>query len=63
MTASCMLLSRVSSWRWLERTAGETLFDAAGRFIDGAGDAADFVLGSFEDAGLEIAVGDASRRR
>src|ERR1035438_9635511 len=23
MTASCMLLSRVSSWRWLERTAAK----------------------------------------
>ncbi len=38
---------------------GETLFDAAGGFIDGAGDAADFVLRSFQDAGLKVAFGDA----
>ena len=31
---------------------GETLFDAAGGFIDGAGDAADLVLRGLEDAGL-----------
>ena len=38
---------------------GKTLFDAAGSLIDGAGDAADFVRRSFEDAGLEVAFGNA----
>ena len=38
---------------------GKTFFDAAGGFIDGGGDAADFILRSFVDAGLEIAFGDA----
>ncbi len=38
---------------------GETLLDAAGSLIDGAGDAANFVRRSFEDAGLKIAFGNA----
>ena len=38
---------------------GETLFDAAGSLIDGAGDAADFIRRSFQDAGLKVALGDA----
>jgi hypothetical protein len=39
---------------------GETLFDAAGSFVDGASDAADFVLGSLADARLEFTIGYAS---
>ena len=38
---------------------GKTLFDATGRLIDGSGNPADFVLRRFEDAGLEIAFGNA----
>src|SRR6202034_4607039 len=38
---------------------GEAEFDTARRFIDGAGDATDFVLRSFEDARLKIAIRDA----
>src|SRR6202050_1488181 len=37
---------------------GETFFDAAGCAIDGSGDPADFILGSFADTGLQIAFGD-----
>jgi hypothetical protein len=37
----------------------ETLFDAAGGFIDGIGDAADLVLRSLVDASRKITVGDA----
>src|SRR5271166_1158579 len=40
--------------------SGEAVFNAAGSFVDGSGDAADFVLRMFEDARLKIAIGDAS---
>ncbi len=59
ITASCMLLSRVSSWRWLKRTASKLSSTRRGGAIDGSGDAADFVLRSFLDAGLKIAFRDA----
>src|ERR1700733_16092121 len=39
---------------------GETLFDAARGFVDGPGDAANFVLRSFQDARLKITIGDAA---
>ena len=39
---------------------GKTFFDAASGLIDGAGDAAYFVLRRFENTGVEIAVGDAA---
>ena len=59
MTASCMLLSRVSSWRWLERTAGETALDLSGGLVDGGGDAADFIERTRLRRGHEVSLLDA----
>ncbi len=59
MTASCMLLRRVSSWRWLERDGGETAFDLSGGFVDGGGDTTDLIEGTIFDTGAEIPLLDA----
>ena len=43
MTASCMLLSRVSSWRWLVSQRGEAVLQMAGGLVERGGHLADFV--------------------
>ena len=59
MTASCMLFSRVSSWRWLERTAAKLCSICPAVLIDGCGNASDFVERSVVDAGAKIAAANA----